>query len=128
RLSTALAAILAICLPLQAAHSQRMPWDPPEDELPSDIPFQIQPDPTLDQPMGEELEPGENWQDDPAQDQPADDQSSRDQPVQEEPAPAPKSSVWPIPSRNSPASTRSPAASSPLTFTSMRRSSSALSR
>ena len=90
RLSTALAAILAICLPLQAAHSQRMPWDPPEDELPSDIPFQIQPDPTLDQPMGEELEPGENWQDDPAQDQPADDQSSQDQPVQEEPAPAPK--------------------------------------
>ncbi|PZN52264.1 MAG: DUF2155 domain-containing protein [Proteobacteria bacterium] len=40
--------------------------------------------------MGEELEPGENWQDDPAQDQPADDQSSQDQPVQEEPAPAPK--------------------------------------
>src|SRR5690606_3925088 len=76
--------------PLQAAHSQRMPWFHPEDELHSDIHFQIQHVSTLDQPLRVELEPGVNWQDDPAQDQPADDQSSQDQPVQEEPAPAPK--------------------------------------
>jgi len=74
----ALAATLAIALPLQAA-AQRMPWDPPADQPPAEVPFQVQPDPTQGQPMGEP----------PAQDQPdqnpAPDQASPDQPDQNQP-------------------------------------------
>ncbi len=100
RLSTAaLAVMLAASCPL-AAGAQQMPWDPPANETPSEIPFQIQPDPTQDQPMGEpapeQPAPDQPAQDQPAQDQPAQDGAAPDQPptqgqpAQDQPAPAPK--------------------------------------
>ncbi len=94
----ALAAMLAAALPLQA-NSQQMPWDPPENATPSEIPFQIQPDPTQNQPMGEQPDQGQPAQE-PVPDQPAEGQSAEGQPAQnppaeskpapEQPAPAPK--------------------------------------
>ena len=92
----ALATMLAAACPFQA-NSQQMPWDPPLDEAPSEIPFQIQPDPTQDQPMGEQPDqdqsepaPDQPTEGQPAPDQPAGDQPAQDQPAQDEPAPAPK--------------------------------------
>jgi len=100
RLSTvALAAMLAAACPL-AARAQQMPWDPPlENEAPAEVPFQIQPDPTQDQPMGEPVpdqpvqepapdQPAEGQQ--PAPGQPTQDQPADGQPAQDQPAPAPK--------------------------------------
>lgn len=87
----ALAATLAVALPLQAA-AQQMPWDPPPDQPPAEVPFQVQPDPTQGQPMGEQPAP-----DQPAQDQSGEttapdqqDQSAGNPPAQDQPAPAPK--------------------------------------
>jgi hypothetical protein len=80
--------MLAMVLPFQAS-AQRMPWDPPEAEMPPQVPFEIQPDPTQDQPMGEE--PGQAPPDEqPAQEQPPGDQPPGDQPAEDKPAPAPK--------------------------------------
>lgn len=92
--TVALAAMLAVAFPLRAS-SQQMPWDPPESEAPSEVPFQIQPDPTQDQPMGEPLDQEQPAQeqpvpDQPAEDQPAEGQPPQDQPAQDQPAPAPK--------------------------------------
>ena len=99
RLSTvALAAMLAAaCPPLAGA--QQMPWDPPQEETPAELPFQIQPDPTLDQSegeqpaqdrTGEEPAPEQPAEGEPAPAQAAPDQPASDQPAQDQPAPAPK--------------------------------------
>lgn len=99
RLSTvALGAMLAVAFPL-GANSQQMPWDPPVNETPPEIPFQIQPDPTQGQSTGEQPDQGQTGQEPaqdqqpespPAPDQPAQDQSSQGKPAEDQPAPAPK--------------------------------------
>jgi hypothetical protein len=81
--SGALAAMLAAALPLQAA-SKQMPWDPPLDQPPAEIPFQIQPDPTP--PPPDQSDHDQTGQ----QDQTGQDQPAEGQPPQDQPAPAPQ--------------------------------------
>ena len=91
RLSTgALAAMLAVAHPLHA-NSQQMPWDPPANETPSNVPFQVRPDPNLGQPMqeqpdqgqpAEQAAPGQTVKPQPAQNQPGQNQPAQSKPAQ----------------------------------------------
>jgi hypothetical protein len=91
--SGALAGMLAAAFPLQAL-AQQMPWDPPLDQPPAEVPFQIQPDPTqppLDQSGQDQTGQDQTGQQDQTeQDQQTQDQPAEGQPPQDQPAPAPQ--------------------------------------
>ena len=82
--------MLAVAYPLHA-NSQQMPWDPPANETPSNVPFQVQPDPNLGQPMqeqpdqgqpAEQAAPGQTVKPQPAQNQPGQNQPAQNKPAQ----------------------------------------------